>query len=275
MRRRRAKKSWRTARRTLRPEVVRQKLVESHAVGGFHRQLALQRFAPPPRRTPPAAARSADTGRGNTPCGRRDMRSARSANDSPVERSSSSVRAEGVQLRHRRSSACCSSSAAAYGRCGVAVVQQLADARASNRSARSAHVRNSTGRPSRLSCRPGSRPRCATSAWFASSSCLLGRVDRRARRFSTHSAANASRKRSLFWFTPTGSNALTSSARTSTYSTPPRRSALRRPLAGARDALRTDGAVVLVLDLQQVGVELAVLAVDLHADAARTPDAAC
>ena len=43
--------------------------------------------------------------------------------------------------------------------------------------------------------------------------------------FSTHSARNASRKRSLFWFTPTGSNALTSSARTSTYSTPARCSA--------------------------------------------------
>ena len=44
--------------------------------------------------------------------------------------------------------------------------------------------------------------------------------------FIRHSAMNASRKRSLFWLTPTGSNALTSSARTSTYSTPARRSAL-------------------------------------------------
>ena len=44
--------------------------------------------------------------------------------------------------------------------------------------------------------------------------------------FMRHSARNTSRKRSLFWFTPTGSKALTSSARTSTYSTPARRSAL-------------------------------------------------
>ena len=40
---------------------------------------------------------------------------------------------------------------------------------------------------------------------------------------------------------------------------------LGRPLAGARHALRPDEAVVLVLDLQDVGVELPVLAVHLHA----------
>ena len=39
---------------------------------------------------------------------------------------------------------------------------------------------------------------------------------------STQKAANASRNRSLSWLTPTGSNALTSSDRISTYCTPPR-----------------------------------------------------
>jgi hypothetical protein len=41
---------------------------------------------------------------------------------------------------------------------------------------------------------------------------------------------------------------------------------LGRPLAGARDALRPDEAVVFVLDLQNVRVQLPVLAVDLDAD---------
>ena len=41
---------------------------------------------------------------------------------------------------------------------------------------------------------------------------------------------------------------------------------LGRPLAGARDALRADETVVLVLDLQDVGVELLILAVDLDAE---------
>ena len=40
----------------------------------------------------------------------------------------------------------------------------------------------------------------------------------------------------------------------------------RRGLAGAQRVLRTDAAVVLVLDLQDAGVELAVLAVDAHAE---------
>src|SRR5690606_34537660 len=39
-----------------------------------------------------------------------------------------------------------------------------------------------------------------------------------------------------------------------------------RPLARARDALRADAAVELVLDLQQIGVELAPLVADLDAD---------
>ena len=40
----------------------------------------------------------------------------------------------------------------------------------------------------------------------------------------------------------------------------------RRPFAALGDALRPDEAVVLVLDLQHVGVQLAVVAVDLDAD---------
>ena len=137
--------------------------------------------------------------------------------------------------------------------------------RASNRRSRTPSRATDTSRPSRRSSRPGRRPSRATIAWLpSSSSCSdvsIGGLSR-----STQYAANASRKRSLFWLTPTGSNALTSSERISTYCTPPRRSAFVGRSPDMRHALRADEAVVLVLDLQHVGVQLAVLAVDLHAD---------
>ena len=182
------------ARRTLRPEVVRQKLVESHAVGGFHRQLALQRF-PASRRIRPAAAHSAGTGRGNTLCGRATCAAPVRRNDSPVVRSSSSGRADGVS-------------------CGSSI---LACCTRAQRRTAAARRRGPATRRSRASNRSAPRP-CARlygaaiaiefqarlAAAMRNQRVIgvellpLGSIDRTARRFTTHSAANASRKRSLF-----------------------------------------------------------------------------
>ena len=82
---------------------------------------------------------------------------------------------------------------------------------------------------------PGPRPSRATIAWLPSSSACSARWIGRPSR-STQNAANASRNRSLFWLTPTGSYMLTSSERISTYCTPARRSALvgRSPVRATR-----------------------------------------
>ena len=150
------------------------------------------------------------------------MRSARSKNDSPAF-SSVMRRAEGVSATSS-TLADWVASACEYGWAGSpwSSISQIPVME--SKSSR-AHSRMGTSRPSRHSSSAGSRPRRATLTWFWSSApCSESAIGGLS--FIRHSATNASRKRSLFWLTPTGSKALTSSALTSTYSTPARRSAL-------------------------------------------------
>ena len=133
---------------------------------------------------------------------------------------------------------------------------------------RSARIRRGSARPSRPAAafgrcrsrrRPGSRPRAAVRCWLRASAAISSGVSG-GLSLSRQCSRNTSRKRIVCAAMPTGSNGSRSMQRTSTYSTPRSRSACSGRSPGEDHALRADGAVELVLDLQQRGRELVVVA---------------
>ena len=181
---------------TLRSEVVRQELVESHPVGRLDREPAAPAIRAPRRRTPPGAARSAGTDPGNTPCAGVTCAARMSANDSPVD-------AQLLQRPRRRREPRVVDLALLADRarrCTAAARRRRRAARrfrASNRSVPAPMRATLSGaRCGSVAVRARDRDARRARGWRRAASCSVAPIGSLC--FSTHSAANASRKRSLF-----------------------------------------------------------------------------